>query len=83
MKKKINYKPAPASIAQAIKNSQVIEDFLPPPEQLISHKEETVRITIHLSKKSVNFFKKTAQQTGIPYQSMIKRVLDIYSQHYK
>jgi hypothetical protein len=39
---------------------EVIADFLPSPEEL-AFKEETVKITIALSKSSVDFFKKKAE----------------------
>jgi len=35
-----------------------------------------------LSKSSVDFFKHRAEQAGVPYQVMIKAVLDRYSSHY-
>jgi hypothetical protein len=78
MKKKINYKKAPDSIGNAINSSIIVEDFLPPPEKLIL-KEDNSKITILLSKKSINFFKEQSKKSGVPYQSMIKRVLDLYA----
>ena len=82
MVKKIYYKNAPAGIADAINSSVRIKDFLPPPEKLIN-KEETVRITINLNKQSVTFFKKKAKKQGVPYQNMIKTVLDYYVHEFK
>ncbi|MBN1619664.1 BrnA antitoxin family protein [candidate division WOR-3 bacterium] len=82
MKKKTAYKNAPKNLSEAIIASKVIEDFLPAPENLVK-KEETVKITILLSKKSIDFFKKKAKKTGVPYQTMIKTVLDKYTLHYK
>jgi len=82
MNKKITYKPAPKEISGAIVVSEVIEDFLPSPEKLI-RKEDTVKITILLSKKSVHFFKEKARKIGVPYQTMIKTVLDRYTSHYQ
>ncbi len=82
MNKNKTYKPAPKRIADAILSSQLIDDFLPPPEELIK-KEENVKITISLSKSSVSFFKEKARKAGIPYQTMIKTVLDRYSSHYR
>lgn len=66
----------------AIESSERIEDFLPGPEQLIK-KEDSVKITILLSKNSVAFFKEKAKKTGVPYQTMIKTVLDKYTSHYQ
>lgn len=82
MKKKTTYKPAPADLAESIMSSEIIDDFLPPPELLIK-KEDNVKITISLSKSSVNFFKEKAKQAGVPYQTMIKTVIDRYSSHYQ
>jgi predicted DNA binding CopG/RHH family protein len=60
---------------------RVIKDFLPPPDQLIL-KEDGVKVTISLSKRSVDFFKKHAKKSRIPYQRMIRRVLDEYASAY-
>jgi len=61
---------------------QVIPDFLPPPEEL-AFKEDTVKVTIALSKESVEFFKKEAIKHNTQYQKMIRRLLDVYSSSYK
>ena len=75
------YEQAPSDIAEAIEQAEVIADFLPPPDQLV-FKEETVRITLNLNKKSVDFFKLRAKENGIPYQRMIRKVLDIYAERF-
>lgn len=46
---------------------EVIADFLPSPEQL-AFKEETVKITIALSKSSIDFFKEKADAHNTQYQ---------------
>jgi predicted DNA binding CopG/RHH family protein len=56
---------------------RVIEDFLPPPEKLV-FKEDTVKVTLGLSRKSVDFFKKQAKKHDTQYQKMIRRLLDLY-----
>ena len=61
---------------------QIIPDFLPPPEEL-AFKEETVKVTISLSKGSVEFFKKEAKKHNTQYQKMIRRLLDAYASSYK
>ena len=71
MKRKIKYKDEPLG------DIQVIEDFLPPPEQL-AFKEETVKVTLALSKSSVEFFKKEARKHHTQYQRMIRRLVDCY-----
>jgi len=57
---------------------EVIDDFLPPPDQLVL-KEDGVKITISLSKKSVDFFKAHAARSKVPYQRMIRSLLDTYA----
>ena len=61
---------------------QVIPDFLPSPDEL-AFKEDTVKVTIALSKESVEFFKKEAKKHNTQYQKMIRRLLDVYSISYK
>jgi hypothetical protein len=60
---------------------KIITDFLPPPDQLIL-KDDGVKVTISLSRRSVDFFKAHAKKSRIPYQRMIRRVLDEYAGHY-
>lgn len=57
---------------------EVVEDFLPPPDQLVL-KEDGVKVTISLSKKSVDFFKAHAARSKVPYQRMIRSLLDTYA----
>ena len=56
---------------------EVIEDFLPSPKSL-APKEENVKVTIALSKESVEFFKAEADKHHIKYQRMIRQLVDIY-----
>ena len=81
MKKDNHYDNAPEDIRQALAAAQQISDFLPPPEQLIL-KEETKKITIVLSQKSVGFFKEKSKAARVPYQQMIRKVLDSYTEAY-
>ena len=74
MKKKIRYTNGP------IGKIRVVKDFLPSPEEL-AFKEETVKVTISLSKSSIEFFKKEAKQHKTQYQKMIRRLLDEYVAH--
>jgi predicted DNA binding CopG/RHH family protein len=57
---------------------EVIRDFLPSPEEL-AFKEDTVKVTIALSKSSVDFFKREAKKHNTKYQQMIRRLLDEYT----
>ena len=56
---------------------RVIKDFLPPPSELV-YKEDTVKVTLGLSRRSVEFFKKHAKKYETQYQKMIRRLLDLY-----
>ena len=60
---------------------KVAADFLPSPEELV-FREETVKVTIALSKASVEFFKNEADKYHISYQKMIRRLLDEYALHH-
>ena len=60
---------------------EIVEDFLPKPAELVL-KEDTVKVTIALSKHSVEFFKKHARVNHVPYQKMIKSLLDAYAENY-
>ncbi len=74
MKGKIKYKNEP------IGKVKLVEDFLPSPEELVL-KDETIKVTISLSKASVDFFKKEAKKYNTQYQKMIRRLLDEYATH--
>jgi len=41
-------------------------------------REEKVKVTLALSKKSVDFFKKAARIKSASYQAMIRRLIDYY-----
>jgi hypothetical protein len=60
MKSKDIHGDAPEKMHDALLNAKVIEDFLPPLELLIA-KDETKKITISLSKKSIDFFKSVSE----------------------
>jgi len=82
MKKKIVYKKAPKDIAEALRVSERVPDFLPSPDRLV-FKEDTVKVTLALSRESVAFFKLQAKEGGIPYQRMIKSLVDRYARHFQ
>ena len=73
MKKKITYTNEPMG------KVRVVSDFLPSPEELVL-KDKTVKVTISLSKSSVDFFKKAAKKNNTQYQKMIRRLLDEYTE---
>ena len=61
---------------------KVVPDFLPAPEELV-FKGDTVKVTIALSKESVEFFKQEAEKHHTQYQKMIRRLLDVYTLAHK
>ena len=71
MSKQIQY------IDEPIGDFKVIADFLPSPNELKSRNENT-KITISLSKESVDFFKLAAAKNHMQYQKMIRQLLDEY-----
>ncbi len=75
MKDKTEYEPGPGG------DWKVVDDFLPPPDKLIA-REEQVKVTISLSRRSIAFFKSEARRRRIPYQKMIRRVIDLYAEKY-
>ncbi len=75
MKQKISYSDEP------IGKVKVLKDFLPSPEEL-ALKDETVKVTISLSKTSIDFFKNEAKKYNSQYQKMIRRLLDEYAAHH-
>ena len=75
MKKKISYTDEPLG------KLRVIKDFLPPPKEL-AFREEGVKVTMVLSKSSVDFFKKAAAKYHAPYQKMIRQLVDAYASRY-
>lgn len=60
---------------------KIAPDFLPRPEDLV-FRDEGVKVTIALSKRSVEFFKGEAQKHHTQYQRMIRRLLDAYAEHH-
>ena len=60
---------------------RVVPDFLPPPDQL-AFRDEGVKVTIALSKRSVEFFKAHAAKNQTQYQRMIRQLLDAYVDAY-
>ena len=75
MKKKIKYG------NEKIGKIQIVKDFLPTPEELV-FKENTVKITLNLSKSSIDFFKDLAKKHDSRYQKFIRTLLDNYTSIY-
>ncbi|MCW8926495.1 MAG: hypothetical protein OQJ84_09575 [Xanthomonadales bacterium] len=71
MKKKIHYSDEPLG------EMALVPDFLPSPGKLVL-KDDNVKITIALSKESVDYFKAEARRHHVKYQRMIRKLLDLY-----
>ena len=71
MSRKIQYSDEPLG------KLELVPDFLPGPGELVL-KDENVKITIALSKESVDYFKAEANRHHVKYQRMIRHLLDLY-----
>ena len=76
MRKKIRYTDEPLKIGERVK------DFLPPLSQLVK-REKTVKVTLELTEKSLAFFKQQAKRESVPYQRMIRGLIDAYAGQYE
>lgn len=63
--------------SEPIGKVKIVPDFLPTPAEL-AFRDEGVKVTLALSKKSVDFFKSEASKHHTQYQRMIRRLLDSY-----
>lgn len=79
MSKKIVYEDHP--FGKNVKFGKEVIGLLPPPEELF-RKEENIKITLTLTKSSVDFFKKHGKKKHVPYQVMIRNLLEHYSSHF-
>ena len=74
MKKKIKYTDEPMEIGERV------PDFLPPPSKLVL-REKTAKVTLELTQSSLEFFKRQAKKEHVPYQRMIRGLIDAYAKH--
>jgi len=58
-----------------------VKDFLPPPEELIMP-DDTVKVTLTLTRSSIAFFKHEAKKNNTKYQKMIREVVDLYARKF-
>lgn len=65
-----------------INEIKIINDFLPAPQELVL-KEDTIKVTLMLSKESISYFKKEAGKQHTHYQTMIRALLDKYTKHHQ
>lgn len=76
MKNRIKYTDEPMG------ELRVVRDFLPSPDEL-AFQEEKVKVTISLSRASLDFFKHEAGRHHTAYQRMIRNLLDAYAVRHK
>jgi hypothetical protein len=74
MKKKITYTDEPMEMGERVL------DFLPPPDKLVL-REKTAKVTLELTQSSLAFFKRQAKKEHVPYQRMIRGLIDAYAKH--
>ncbi|HEY2756278.1 MAG TPA: hypothetical protein VGJ01_11120 [Pseudolabrys sp.] len=65
--------------AGEIGRARVVEDFLPPPDALVA-REDNVKVTLSLSRRSIDYFKRAAKSRRVPYQRMIRALVDAYAE---
>jgi len=53
--------------------------LLPSAEALVA-REDNVKVTLGLSRRSVDYFKHAAKKRGVPYQRMIRALVDTYAE---
>jgi predicted DNA binding CopG/RHH family protein len=58
---------------------RVIEDFMPLPAEFVP-REDNVKVTLSLSRRSLDFFKREARKRRVPYQRMIRALVDTYAE---
>jgi len=75
MSKKIRY------TDERVAMGERVTDFLPPPSALVE-RELTTKFTLELTQSSVAFFKKQAKRARVPYQRMLRGLIDAYAKQY-
>ena len=71
MKRGIKYTDEPMAFEE-------VTDFLPTPDKLVM-RDDNVKVTIALSRNSLEFFKSQAEKYHTAYQKMIRNLLDLYA----
>ena len=65
---------------EPLRMGERIVDFLPPPSKLVK-RETTAKVTLELTERSLQFFRRQAKREKIPYQRMIRGLIDAYAAH--
>ncbi|MCL2218874.1 MAG: CopG family transcriptional regulator [Chitinispirillia bacterium] len=81
-KNKAEYTAAPPRVSKALEEAVIIEDFLPPPEELV-FKRPKVKITMAMNSGTIDILKTYAKKHNVKYQTMINEIVDRYAQRYK
>ncbi len=76
MRRKIKYTDEPIELGERVK------DVLPPPSKLVK-RSETVKVTLELTADSLNFFKRQAKLNRVPYQRMLRGLIDAYVERHQ
>ena len=77
MKKKIVYEDLTEINGEPFKVGKLVPNFLPSPEELIG-KEKTVKVTLALTERALDYFKKEARSHNTSYQRMIRNLVSSY-----
>jgi hypothetical protein len=72
-------KPTAKTSKGEIGRVRIVEDFLPSPDRLVL-REDNVKVTLSLSQRSVAFFRRAAQKRRVPWQRMIRALVDAYAE---
>jgi len=65
-----------------IQDLKPMKDFLPRPEELV-FRSPTRKVTIALDQDSIDFFKEKSKQLKVPYQRMIRVLVQEYVEQMK
>lgn len=57
---------------------EIIEDFLPPPDQLV-RRTRKVKVTLEVGEPTVQMFRKKAGRSPAGYRRMMGELLDFYA----
>ena len=79
MKRKIRYTDDQGEIRGKLK---IVEDFLPSPEELAAEFNHE-KITLNVSRKSLDFFRTAARKNGVKYQQLMRAALDSYAKTHR
>jgi predicted DNA binding CopG/RHH family protein len=84
MKNEPNYTAAPAGIEESLTRADIVPNFELSPEGIkaFAAKRAKKPVSIYLTVETIEKFKKAAEQSGERYQTLIRDVLDGYSQQY-